>query len=158
MSSKVVHFSLPETTSPKDTAQKAWRSPPLKPRTQPPTPVSVYGLYLTEDCISRIGRTVLPSNFTEKLALKCPDYAFYHVGLSYSNAHCQDTFPDIPLYWRSTVIVHTATRARPVVVLGHRTTAKDRKIYVSDDQMKRVREYLDLGDQEPAWYDVMSVS
>ncbi|KAL0957330.1 hypothetical protein HGRIS_001138 [Hohenbuehelia grisea] len=153
--SKAVHFSLSDEATPDDNTDNPSHPHPRKRLTQPSTPVSVFGLCLTEECLRKIGCTVLPPDFASTFGLKSPAYACYHVGLHHSNAHCQDIFPDIPLRWRKKVIVQTATNARPVVVLGHRNSAMDGEVYVTQAQMKRIRGYLELGDQEPAWYKVL---
>ena len=72
-----------------------------------------------------------------------------HMGLYFSNAHCQQHFPHMGLRWRDVVFVETDRSARPCVVLGHMRNRVDGEVYVTLSQMRELREYLGLGNQEP---------
>ncbi|KAF4596812.1 hypothetical protein EYR38_008203 [Pleurotus pulmonarius] len=151
--SNSVHFDLPSARAAKELDPKPTRLRRRKYRSQPPVPRRVFGLILTEESIRSIGLKVLSQAFLDQFTGDL-DLFLDHVGLHFSNAHCQQHFPHMGLRWRDTVFVETDRSARPCVVLGHMRNRVDGEVYVTLSQMRELREYLGLGDQEPNWYTV----
>ncbi|KAL0952293.1 hypothetical protein HGRIS_006583 [Hohenbuehelia grisea] len=147
-----VHFDLP----PADEIQtKPKRPRRRKRRSQPPIPKRVFGLIHTPESIRRVALKVLPQAFLDQFTGDNLDQFLTHVGQHFSNAHCQQHFPDIPLRWHDVVLVDTDQCSRPCLVLGHMSNKTDGQVYVTQSQMWQLREYLGLGDQEPKWYTVV---
>ncbi|KAF7424772.1 hypothetical protein PC9H_010083 [Pleurotus ostreatus] len=152
--SKSVHFDLPPANAAEELHQKPTRPRRRKPRSQPPIPRRVFGLILTEESTRNIGLKVLPQAFLDQFTGDLDDF-LTDVGQHFSNAHCQQHFPHMGLRWRDTVLVDTDESSMPCVVLGHMRNRTDGEIYVTLSQMRELREYLGLGDQEPDWYTVV---
>ncbi|KAL0946109.1 hypothetical protein HGRIS_012374 [Hohenbuehelia grisea] len=73
----------------------------------------------------------------------------------FANAFCQDEFPDFPLRWRQAIYVRSEKGDTPIIMLGRRSAKTGEQIFLSDEQIQQLKDFLQLGEQQPGWYKVL---
>ncbi|KAL0946112.1 hypothetical protein HGRIS_012377 [Hohenbuehelia grisea] len=155
--------TLPFASSCKDAevSESGPRKPaPPRRRRRPrslPVPKIAYGFWLPYHACQKIVASYLNGDSDSELE-KEDSGAVRHCGAQYVHSYCQTAFPDFPFRWhQNDQIIYAQANGldRPIIMLGRRTSEAGEEIFLNDEQIQKVKDLLELGDQEPAWYKVL---
>ncbi|KAL0946111.1 hypothetical protein HGRIS_012376 [Hohenbuehelia grisea] len=131
-------------------------APPRRRRRPKSLPVSkiAYGFWLPYHAAWKIVASYLDGDPDSELE-KENSVPVQNCGAQYVHSYCQTAFPDFPFRWHQIIYAQANGLDRPIIMLGRRTSEAGEEIFLNDEQIQKVKDLLELGDQEPAWYKVL---